>query len=452
MGLVTHRVSSKASRITSCHLILLDRALPGTRVGAPSQTRQGHDQKNPNSHQNRVGNRHSELGRSVQDVACKPSLHDLPVRVTRLQSIAKDLLVAHARVLGAGLLVLARFLRPLPSTNLANTSNASSSRTTSMAAGLRSHSTLRGRGNPISATCVRTRRLMRQRRSEAPASPLSWGQVKPLGGRPGRATYTRGPSACGLKRSRKTLNMTLMKQKLKKLIAAAGWSVKLTKNLPTGIDWGLDLKRMVPGCRSATIFDVGANIGQTTKWLRGTFPSATIHAFEPIPATFKTLTESTESLRNVNCHSFALGAEVGVMEIAAVPNETRNSLATGIFEGHPKSQRVGITIKTIDTFCKDIGVTHIDILKTDTEGFDMSVMEGASGMLGDKRVSAVVSEITFDSKNSLQTQFYDLFAMLSKYGFLPCGFYETETLYRIGAAGSFCNAMFVRQDLLRGQS
>ena len=34
MGLVTHRVSNKVSRITSCHLILLDRALPGTRVGA----------------------------------------------------------------------------------------------------------------------------------------------------------------------------------------------------------------------------------------------------------------------------------------------------------------------------------------------------------------------------------------------------------------------------------
>ncbi len=34
MGLATHRVSNKVSQTTSRHLILLDRALPGTRVGA----------------------------------------------------------------------------------------------------------------------------------------------------------------------------------------------------------------------------------------------------------------------------------------------------------------------------------------------------------------------------------------------------------------------------------
>ncbi len=34
MGLDTHRVSNKVSKITSGHLVLLDRACPGTRVGA----------------------------------------------------------------------------------------------------------------------------------------------------------------------------------------------------------------------------------------------------------------------------------------------------------------------------------------------------------------------------------------------------------------------------------
>ncbi len=34
MGLDTHRVSNKVSKITSRHLVLLDRAFPGTRVVA----------------------------------------------------------------------------------------------------------------------------------------------------------------------------------------------------------------------------------------------------------------------------------------------------------------------------------------------------------------------------------------------------------------------------------
>jgi hypothetical protein len=54
-----------------------------------------------------------------------------------MQSIAKDLLVAKERVLGAGLLMVARLLLPLATTNLANTSNDPISRTTSTASGLR---------------------------------------------------------------------------------------------------------------------------------------------------------------------------------------------------------------------------------------------------------------------------------------------------------------------------
>ncbi len=39
MGLDTHRVSNKVSKITSRHLLLLDRASPGTRAGASIETK-----------------------------------------------------------------------------------------------------------------------------------------------------------------------------------------------------------------------------------------------------------------------------------------------------------------------------------------------------------------------------------------------------------------------------
>ncbi len=41
MGLDTHRVSNKVSKITSCHPVPLDRASPGTRVGASIEERAG---------------------------------------------------------------------------------------------------------------------------------------------------------------------------------------------------------------------------------------------------------------------------------------------------------------------------------------------------------------------------------------------------------------------------
>ncbi|MFT6081859.1 MAG: hypothetical protein ACJAYX_002001 [Planctomycetota bacterium] len=106
-------------------------------VGAQSQSRQDRGQKNSNSHPDRVRSRHSEFGHSVEDVAGDPSLSDLRIPITRMQAIAKDPLVAHERVLSAGLLVIARFLLPLPTTNSTNTSNSAISRATSSTARLR---------------------------------------------------------------------------------------------------------------------------------------------------------------------------------------------------------------------------------------------------------------------------------------------------------------------------
>ena len=107
-------------------------------VGAQSQSQQDRGRKNPNSHPDRERSRHSEFGHSVEDAACKSSLDRLPIRITRMQPIAKDPLVAHERVLGAGLLMIAGLLLPLATTDLANASDDPISRTASTASRLRS--------------------------------------------------------------------------------------------------------------------------------------------------------------------------------------------------------------------------------------------------------------------------------------------------------------------------
>ena len=95
------------------------------------------------------------------------------------------------------------------------------------------------------------------------------------------------------------------------------------------------------------------------------------------------------------------------MKVLTIPNEPRNSLVTGVFDDEPNSQEVTIDIQTVDIYCKEHSIDKIDILKTDTEGFDVAVIEGASEFLSNQCVSAVISEITFDSSNPLQTSFHD---------------------------------------------
>ncbi|MGK0434619.1 MAG: hypothetical protein ACJA0V_003776, partial [Planctomycetota bacterium] len=53
-----------------------------------------------------------------------------------MQAIAKDPLVAHERVLGASLLMVARLLLPLATTNFANAPNSAILRSTSTTSGL----------------------------------------------------------------------------------------------------------------------------------------------------------------------------------------------------------------------------------------------------------------------------------------------------------------------------
>ncbi len=235
---------------------------------------------------------------------------------------------------------------------------------------------------------------------------------------------------------------------IRRLLLNAGWYVQRRKNLPSGIDWALDFQRRVKGLSPTMIFDVGANVGQTTSWLRSEFPLATIHAFEPIPSTFKTLSHNVRTLANVELHQIACGAETRSTQVQAIPNNLQNSLTTGIFDDHPDAQPVDVEVRTIDGICTDLKIDRIDILKMDTEGYDLAVIDGATEMIRSGRVSAVVSEVTFDSEDSLHTSFYDAANKLGEMKLIACGLYETETLFRTGDGGSYCNALVVHRELL----
>lgn len=85
----------------------------------------------------RVRRWHSKLGHAIEDATGEPHLDDLSVHVTGTPPITKHQLLAHERVLGANLLVVARLLVPRKSPDLANASNDSISQSTSATSGLR---------------------------------------------------------------------------------------------------------------------------------------------------------------------------------------------------------------------------------------------------------------------------------------------------------------------------
>lgn len=154
-----------------------------------------------------------------------------------------------------------------------------------------------------------------------------------------------------------------------------------------------------------TFFDVGANIGQTAREALDRFPAADIFAFEPHPDTFRRL---TEVLRDKRLHAYqvALGDRDGEVTLYEYGSSGPDTLINSLVPDARFAKQYGYSAKecltvcsTVDSFCEKYGIENIDILKIDTEGFDLFVMKGAARMLMESRVGFILTEY-----NDLQVQ------------------------------------------------
>jgi FkbM family methyltransferase len=148
-------------------------------------------------------------------------------------------------------------------------------------------------------------------------------------------------------------------------------------------------KNVIINCRNNPIcvFDVGANLGSWTRSLamiaKHSGTAFTVHAFEPCRSTYKTL-ESNLSRWNIGDHiitqQIALSSTVGRCSFYSIGS---GAGINGFYPtDNPEKQTVEeVSTDTIDNYCETNNISHIDIIKIDTEGHDMEVLLGAKKML-----------------------------------------------------------------------
>lgn len=226
----------------------------------------------------------------------------------------------------------------------------------------------------------------------------------------------------------------------KKVLASLGIRAYRTGNLPRGLDVLADLKQI--NFHPEVIFDVGANVGKFTQLAVDTFASSAIYSFEPIESTFKSLQEVAARNPRVHAYKMAFGAEKGTATVHLRANSVWNSLLP--YNNDPRNSSgvsETISIDTVNAFCAGNNITKIDLLKTDTEGFDANVLAGASRMFQEGCVRAVYSEITFSDTDHTHTPFLDILNFLKPLDFVLYGVYEFGGDLETGHA----NALFVRK-------
>jgi FkbM family methyltransferase len=233
----------------------------------------------------------------------------------------------------------------------------------------------------------------------------------------------------------------IQKDSVRRLLARTGVRIQKAKYLP--YSYNRNNYPQIPVGRTPVIFDVGANIGQSSLWFALEFPGADIHAFEPFETIFAELGRRVASRRNVHCHRLALGPSLGKVEVAAI---TDAFCQTGnLSQGAAGSKTEWIDIDTLDAVSARLGVERIDILKTDTEGHDLGVLQGAGRMLSEGRIGSVLSEATIQPEDTEHTQLKALDELLSGYGFVMRSLFDLHHLPETGRL-SYFNALFLPGD------
>lgn len=132
-------------------------------------------------------------------------------------------------------------------------------------------------------------------------------------------------------------------------------------------------------------FDVGANRGEFTAALR--HAGFAVHAFEPLPALKVLLTERFQAESEaVHIHEVACSDSDGSaqLHLAAVDDHGIDATLFSTlsehpgFEGFTFSETITVPVRRLDTIFADAAPMSIGLLKTDTEGNDLSVLKGAT--------------------------------------------------------------------------
>jgi len=164
-----------------------------------------------------------------------------------------------------------------------------------------------------------------------------------------------------------------------------------------------------------TIFDVGANHGQTARDLVGKYPDAVIHCFEPNPDCYPSLKSFGDRVR---IHQMALGDKVGEVGLDKSIGNSTMFFVTDELGGER------VVMDTVDNFSGKAGIKHVDFLKIDTEGHDLKVIRGATNMLQRFEIDIVQAEVSLCCDNTFQVSMFDVQTAMEGFGYRLFGIYE----------------------------
>lgn len=173
------------------------------------------------------------------------------------------------------------------------------------------------------------------------------------------------------------------------------------------------------------VFDVGVNQGQTIKKILDFFPNSKIYGFEPSKICFeKALSNKFPS--NVQIENAAIGNEKTILQFNEYSWSAMNSFLTRAFGQAKIIDTYDVNVETLDSFCKENSIEKINLLKSDTEGFELNVLKGAEELLNSNKIQFILIEMFFIEHFKGQAEVGELFSFLKSKNFTLVKFYDFD--------------------------
>jgi FkbM family methyltransferase len=178
-----------------------------------------------------------------------------------------------------------------------------------------------------------------------------------------------------------------------------------------------------------TVFDVGTNIGKYTKLFSILVePKGRVYAFEPTQKSFLQTLQAVQEVgyNNVVCTPKAIFSENTTLTFNEFPDEYSSWNSIGkphMADPHDSNrivqikQSIEVEAITLDSFCRENNIDHIDYLKLDVEGAEIFALRGANNLLKNRKVRYLQFEISQEMLVGLHTDAKTVFDYLYALGY-----------------------------------
>jgi FkbM family methyltransferase len=188
----------------------------------------------------------------------------------------------------------------------------------------------------------------------------------------GKTTFNRKANTMSLQQFPSPLTQTLLKGQKHNFAVTLPRNERFrVKNI--FVDREYEINRQFLPRTPITVVDIGANVGLFSLYMAMTQSLASIHCFEPAPASLELLRHNTVGLENIHIHPYGLTDRNGRALLSLHPRNTgENKIITAPADS---DRTIQVQVRDAAQAFDHLGLTYIDVLKIDTEGCEIPILK-----------------------------------------------------------------------------